>query len=240
MYKEIVERTNANRKNYQANEQVAGNVGIKYKSIIKPLSNQPTLLTVQNKFNKPSPPPATSSSRTRSGSIDTSKPGSVPMSRARSGTLPTTSAEKSKASIKTKASSSSSSPAKSKGGKGLRTLEVTNKNIEYVPWNNPNKLVDRLRLLISSQLAGNTSHSNEINLKKFVSHCLGLVYKSMRGMMTNSIDRDQWLNVTSESRDRIWPFFYYYLNFALGRNRTRDPRVPEPKRTPLGYILPNH
>jgi hypothetical protein len=41
----------------------------------------------------------------------------------------------------------------------------------------------------------------------------------MRGMMTNSIDRDQWLN-------------------ALGRNRTRDPRVPEPKRTPLDYILP--
>jgi hypothetical protein len=34
-------------------------------------------------------------------------------------------------------------------------------------------------------------------------HSLGLVYKSMRGMMTNSIDRDQWLNVTSESRDRI-------------------------------------
>jgi hypothetical protein len=51
--------------------------------------------------------------------------------------------------------------------------------------------------------------------------------------MTNSIDRDQWLNVTSESRDRIEPFFF----FALGRNRTRDPRVPEPKRTPLGYIL---
>jgi hypothetical protein len=25
---------------------------------------------------------------------------------------------------------------------------------------------------------------------------------------------------------------------ALGQNRTRDPRVPEPKRTPLGYILP--
>jgi hypothetical protein len=27
--------------------------------------------------------------------------------------------------------------------------------------------------------------------------------KSMRGVMTNSIDRDQWLNVTPESRDRI-------------------------------------
>jgi hypothetical protein len=51
--------------------------------------------------------------------------------------------------------------------------------------------------------------------------------------MTNSIDRDQWLNVTSESRDKI-PIFF----FALGRNRTRDPRVAEPKRTPLGCILP--
>jgi hypothetical protein len=30
--------------------------------------------------------------------------------------------------------------------------------------------------------------------------------------MTNSIDRDQWLNVTSESRDRNSPFFI--LNFA--------------------------
>jgi hypothetical protein len=27
-------------------------------------------------------------------------------------------------------------------------------------------------------------------------HSLGLVYKSVRGMMTNSIDRDPWLNVT--------------------------------------------
>jgi hypothetical protein len=79
-----------------------------------------------------------------------------------------------------------------------------------------------------------------VNLEqKNLLHSLGLVYKSMRGMVTNSIDRDQWLNVTSESRDRIWPFFFLIiLNFALGRNRTRDPRVPEPKRTPLGYILP--
>jgi hypothetical protein len=40
------------------------------------------------------------------------------------------------------------------------------------------------------------------NYKKML-HSLGLVYKSMRGVMPNSIDRDQWLNVTSESRDRI-------------------------------------
>jgi hypothetical protein len=42
-----------------------------------------------------------------------------------------------------------------------------------------------------------------INFIKNLLHSLGLVYKSMRGMVTNSIDRDQWLNVTSESRDRI-------------------------------------
>jgi hypothetical protein len=42
------------------------------------------------------------------------------------------------------------------------------------------------------------------NIKnRMLLHSLGLVYKSMRGVMTNSIDRDQWLNVTSESRDRI-------------------------------------
>jgi hypothetical protein len=78
----------------------------------------------------------------------------------------------------------------------------------------------------------------EFGTAKNLLHSLGLVYKSMRGMMTNSIDRDQWLNVTSESRDRIWPFFLIILNFALSWKRTRDPRVPESKRTPLGYILP--
>jgi hypothetical protein len=42
-----------------------------------------------------------------------------------------------------------------------------------------------------------------IIMLKMLLHSLGLVYKSMRGVMTNSIDRDQGLNVTSESRDRI-------------------------------------
>jgi hypothetical protein len=39
-------------------------------------------------------------------------------------------------------------------------------------------------------------------------HSLGLVYKSMRGVMTNSIDRDQWLNVTSESEIEYSLFFF--------------------------------
>lgn len=34
---------------------------------------------------------------------------------------------------------------------------------DYVFWNDPNELVDRLRLLISEQAAGNTNHTNEIH-----------------------------------------------------------------------------
>lgn len=36
-------------------------------------------------------------------------------------------------------------------------------NTDYIYWDNPNELVDRLRLLIASQSAGNTNHTNEIN-----------------------------------------------------------------------------
>lgn len=34
--------------------------------------------------------------------------------------------------------------------------------MDYIYWDDPNELVDRLRLLIASQAAGNTSHTNEI------------------------------------------------------------------------------
>jgi hypothetical protein len=43
-------------------------------------------------------------------------------------------------------------------------------------------------------------------------HSLGLVYKSMRGMMTNSVDRDQWLNVTKKN---IFYFFDLLLLLLL-------------------------
>lgn len=46
--------------------------------------------------------------------------------------------------------------------KGGGLLNVNNKKIEYVPWKNPNTLVDRLRLLLQSQHAGHTGHRNEI------------------------------------------------------------------------------
>lgn len=41
-------------------------------------------------------------------------------------------------------------------------MQVLNKNIDYKYWDNPNELVDRLRLLLSSKSAGHTGHENEI------------------------------------------------------------------------------
>lgn len=46
--------------------------------------------------------------------------------------------------------------------RGTGLLNVNNKKIEFVPWKNPNTLVNRLQILIASQLAGHTGHNNEI------------------------------------------------------------------------------
>lgn len=35
--------------------------------------------------------------------------------------------------------------------------------MDYVYWDDPNELVDRLRLLIAETSAGNNSHTNEIH-----------------------------------------------------------------------------
>lgn len=48
-----------------------------------------------------------------------------------------------------------------KVGKGLH-MNLSNKNTNYVYWDNPNELVDRLRLLLASKDVGNTGHNNEI------------------------------------------------------------------------------
>lgn len=34
--------------------------------------------------------------------------------------------------------------------------------VDYVYWDDPNQLIDRLRLLSASQVAGNVDHTNEI------------------------------------------------------------------------------
>ena len=48
-------------------------------------------------------------------------------------------------------------------GDGIDLMQINNKKIDYVYWNDINELVQRLRLLIASQSAGNTGHANEIN-----------------------------------------------------------------------------
>ena len=40
-------------------------------------------------------------------------------------------------------------------------MTVTDNKVDYVHWDDPNELVDRLRLLEASRQAGNNSHDNE-------------------------------------------------------------------------------
>lgn len=47
-------------------------------------------------------------------------------------------------------------------GKGLPTMKKWKKNVDYVYWDDPNELIDRLKLLIASREAGNTGLDNEI------------------------------------------------------------------------------
>lgn len=49
-----------------------------------------------------------------------------------------------------------------KKGAALTLMELDNKKIEYKHFDDYNEIIDRLKLLIASQLAGNTGHNNEI------------------------------------------------------------------------------
>lgn len=98
-YKEILLKTNAHKRYYQANQQVDGNKLQKYIKIIAPLT------TVKQR--------------------------------------------------------SKSSPSDVLVGGGLQK-EVNNNPVDFIYWDDPNELVDRLRLLIASQQAGNFNHRNEI------------------------------------------------------------------------------
>lgn len=45
---------------------------------------------------------------------------------------------------------------------GDSLMKLPKENVDYLYWDDPNELVDRLRLLIASQQAGHNNHSNEI------------------------------------------------------------------------------
>lgn len=49
-----------------------------------------------------------------------------------------------------------------KQGGNLPTLKKYNSNTDLVYWDDPNELIDRLKVLIASKDAGNTNHDNEI------------------------------------------------------------------------------
>lgn len=51
---------------------------------------------------------------------------------------------------------------KSKIGGSLPKLKQYKKNTDYVYWDDPNELIERLKLLIASKSAGNSNHDNEI------------------------------------------------------------------------------
>jgi hypothetical protein len=48
------------------------------------------------------------------------------------------------------------------GGGGINLMKLPKSKIDYVYWDDVNELVNRLKLLIASQVAGNNSHTNEI------------------------------------------------------------------------------
>lgn len=120
-YRDIVNRTNAARRHYNAEEQIQGNTGKKYASTVKRIL-----------ASKPKPPGK--KSRTHSSTYGAR----TPLTRSRTSSLT------------------------HKGGAVIQMLNLHNKKVEYVPWKNPNTLVDRLRILLSSQAAGHTGHTNEI------------------------------------------------------------------------------
>ena len=61
--------------------------------------------------------------------------------------------------------SSSRSKSRNSSGQGIipqHMIAREGNQLVYIYWDDPNELVDRLRLLLASQAAGNPSHTNEI------------------------------------------------------------------------------
>lgn len=104
IYKGMLDKTNAHKRNFNANAQIKGDKGLKYREIIKPLFSQThdTKLQLSKGFTKP------------------------------------------------------------KIGGFIPLFKNYKKNTDYVYWDDPNELIERLKLLVASKCAGNTNHNNEI------------------------------------------------------------------------------
>lgn len=121
-YMDILERTNAYRRNYDSEDQVQGTTDPKYLTIIKPY-------LIEKKKLKPNKSNIKSSTSSVSSVAASLKP-------------------RTRGSIKSKT--------------GGTLLNLSNKKMDYVYYDDPNELVQRLKLLVASQKAGHTGHSNEI------------------------------------------------------------------------------
>ncbi|XP_048003424.1 uncharacterized protein LOC125239784 [Leguminivora glycinivorella] len=99
LYKTLLMKTNAHRRDFDPKKPIKSNKGMKYLNLIKPLFKLSKQRTVSEEYIS---------------------------------------------------------------GKGLPSMKKVKRDISYVYWDDPNELVDRLKLLIASRDAGNTGLDNEI------------------------------------------------------------------------------
>ncbi|XP_030763180.1 uncharacterized protein LOC115887810 [Sitophilus oryzae] len=133
-YMDILNRTNAYRRNHDANNQIQGTSDSKYLTIIKPYLVKKGIIkertasepSMTSRFNKPLPP-ALQRPKTRQQSSVRKKVGAGRLKKD----IP-------------------------------YMLNFSKKKTDYVYYDDINELVERLKLLISSQMAGHSGHNNEI------------------------------------------------------------------------------
>jgi hypothetical protein len=151
-YIDILMRTNALRRNYDPNEQIQGTLDPKYISIIKPH-------LIKKGIIKTSSISTTSQFRPRASSVVSNT--STSFVRPRASSIATTSGVASASAVASSLKPTTRSQTKRKKvGAALKNLN--SKNVEYVYFDDPNELVERLKLLLSSQMAGHNGHNNEI------------------------------------------------------------------------------
>lgn len=133
-YSKIITMTNAHRRQYKPDGQIQGDRSLKYTNYIKQFIN---------------PPSSSSSSQSTFTPIK-----QKPDKKAKTGG--------SLRKLVTDRSANSPPVTVGNNQTDFLLMKTYLPNTDYVYWDNPNELIDRLRLLIASQNAGNNGHQNEI------------------------------------------------------------------------------
>lgn len=133
-YMDILKRTNAYRRNHDPNEQVQGNGSEKYVTIVGPYLQKKGITKTKN-VNRDVPEMTISQLSTPAANFVRNIRRNLMQGRRPQTRSKTT-----------------------EGG----ALKLNKPNTDYVYWDNVNELVDRLRLLVASMIAGHTGHNNEI------------------------------------------------------------------------------